>query len=110
MKRYMRRLGDGGDGDDPLQGVANFFDLGIVFALGFMIALISYMGLPELLVKQKVTVVKNPGTPEMEVIIKDGETIEHYKVGTSEIGGTGVKLGEAYRLKSGDVIYVPVAE
>jgi hypothetical protein len=34
--RALRRLAED-SGDDPLQGVANFFDLGIVFALGFMV-------------------------------------------------------------------------
>jgi len=105
----IRRLAEA-DEEDPLAGVANFFDLGIVFALGFMVALISYMGLPELLAKEEVTLVKNPGTERMEVIRKKGKTIERYRVTESTLSGDGVRLGTAYRLPSGEVVYVPEGE
>lgn len=93
--------------DDPLEGVANLFDLGIVFALGFMVALIAHLGLPELLQQADVTLVKNPGTPQMEIIRKRGQRIEHYRVSTDRLGGEGRRLGVAYRLETGEVIYVP---
>jgi len=104
--RRIRRLAEH-DSEDPLQGVANFFDLGVVFALGFMLALIAYMGLPELLQHQDVTIVKNPGTPQMEVIRREGEKLEHYRVSKATLTGDGVRLGTAYRLASGEVVYVP---
>jgi hypothetical protein len=107
-KTTIRRLGR--NEGDPLEGVANLFDLGIVFALGFMVAVIASMGLPELFVQQDVTLVKNPGTSEMQVIQKKGQKIEHYKVSQDELGGEGERLGVAYRLKSGEVIYVPEPE
>ena len=34
--KEVRSKAEGSDEEDPLAGVANFFDLGIVFALGFM--------------------------------------------------------------------------
>ncbi len=105
MKRKIRILGS--EDDDPLSGVANFFDLGIVFALGFLLALVAYLGLPELVLKQEVTLVKNPGTPEMEIIRKTGTRIERYRVSREKLGGEGERLGIAYRLKSGEVLYVP---
>ncbi|HBA84686.1 MAG TPA: hypothetical protein DCZ95_11380 [Verrucomicrobia bacterium] len=105
MKRKLRRLGL--DDDDPLSGVANLFDLGVVFALGFMLALISYIGLPELVARQDMTLVKNPGTPQMEIIRKKGTKIERFRLSKDRLGGEGEKLGVAYRLKSGEVVYVP---
>jgi hypothetical protein len=96
--------------DDPLQGMANLFDLGMVFALGFLLALVAYVGLPELVERQDMTLVKNPGTPEMEIIRKEGTKVEHYRVSRDSLGGEGEKLGTAYRLKSGEVIYVPEDE
>ncbi len=101
----IRRLGD--EDHDPLQGVANFFDLGIVFALAFIVALIAYLGLPELLERKDVTLIKNPGTAEMEIIRKKGVKIERYRISRQQLGGEGEKLGTAYRLKSGEVVYVP---
>ena len=103
----IRRLGELED-SDPLNGVANFFDLGIVFALGFLLALFTYLGLPELMQREEMTLVKNPGTPEMEIIHKKGEELEHYRVTTDSLTGSGVRLGTAYRLQNGEVVYIPV--
>ncbi|MDA3872393.1 MAG: DUF2149 domain-containing protein [Kiritimatiellae bacterium] len=107
--RALRRLAED-SGDDPLQGVANFFDLGIVFALGFMVALISYMGLPELFERADMTLVKNPGRENMEVIRRDGKKLERYRVSPSTLSGEGIRLGTAYQLPSGEVVYIPEAE
>ncbi len=101
----IRRVGQAHG--DPLEGVANLFDLGIVFALGFMVAVIVSMGLPEMFVREDVTLVKNPGSANMQVIRKRGTIIEHYQVSREQLGGEGERLGVAYRLKSGEVIYVP---
>lgn len=101
----IRRLGD--TDTDPLQGVANLFDLGIVFALAFMVALISHIGLPELLNCEETTLIKNPGTKQMEIIHKKGRKLEHYKISDKQLGGEGERLGTAYRLKTGEVVYVP---
>ena len=105
MKR-IRRIGEQGSGD-PLHGVANFFDLGIVFALGFLLSIMSYMGLHELRVKNNITKVKDPDTDHMEIIHKDGIKLDHYKATMKNLGGEGTKLGTAYRLKNGEVVYVP---
>lgn len=103
--RQIRRLGE--TDIDPLNGVANFFDLGIIFALGFLLALLSYFGLPSLLQKKDVTVITNSGTNQLEIVRKKGIKIEKYRVSMKKIGGEGEKLGTAYKLKSGEVIYVP---
>ncbi len=56
---------------------------------------------------EQVTVIKNPGKENMEVIVKDGQKIEHYKA-SGEIGeGQGAKAGVAYKLKDGSMVYVP---
>ena len=54
-----------------------------------------------------VTLVKNPGSPDMEIITKTGETIEVLKATNESFGGIGKKLGTAYELPDGSIIYVP---
>ncbi len=104
--RRRRWLLDDSD-DDPLSGVANFFDLGVVFALGFMVAILNFIGLPELLDQRDMTLVKDAGTPQMEIIRKQGRKVKRFKVSTKKLGGEGTRLGTAYRLKSGEVVYIP---
>jgi hypothetical protein len=84
------------------------FDVALVFAVGLMLAIVSYHSLPELMdPTSDVTLVKNPGTPDMEIINKKGETIEILKATNESFGGAGKKLGTAYELPDGSIIYVP---
>ncbi|MDB5310523.1 MAG: hypothetical protein JWO38_4725 [Gemmataceae bacterium] len=45
--------------------------------------------------------------PGMEVIVKKGQEIETMRMTDNKLGGEGEKLGTAYRLTSGKVVYVP---
>ncbi len=80
----------------------------MVFAVALLLALVAHFQLPELLsAREDVTVLKNPGQPNMEVIRRKGETLEHYRMSRQRLGGQGEKLGTAYRLSTGEVVYVP---
>jgi len=92
---------------DPLGSLANLFDIALVFALAFMVALISFLQIPGMLQSKDYTIIINPGQPDMEIIIKEGEVIDHYEA-TDAVGmGQGELLGRAYRLPDGRVVYVP---
>jgi hypothetical protein len=92
---------------DPLGGMANLFDLAMVFAVALMVALVVRFEMADLLMKDDVTIVKNPGTDQMEIIIKKGDEIEKYKA-TDKVGeGRGKRVGAAYQLEDGRIIYVP---
>jgi hypothetical protein len=110
-RRGMRRSsgigGRGGTEEDPMGGLTNLFDIAMVFAVALMLALVTYSSLPELISGKDVTLVKNPGTADMEIITKQGEKVEIQKVTNETIGGMGKKLGTTYMLESGEVIYVP---
>jgi len=99
------RIG-GGIEEDPMAGLTNLFDIAMVFAVALMLALVTYSSLPELISGEDVTIVKNPGTADMEVIIKHGETIEIQKITNETVKGMGKKLGTTYLLPSGEVVYV----
>ena len=52
---------------------------------------------------------KNPGKRYMEIITKEGQTINRYKPSESQnaTGKKGRKVGVAYERENGEVIYVP---
>lgn len=104
MRRRLRgRLGE--EMMDPLQGVANLFDLGVVFALGFLIALMATTGVAEALKARKEG--REPARRVLEAVPRDGKPLERFRETDRRLGGQGVKLGTAWRLSSGEVVYVP---
>ena len=107
MRRSSGIRGRSGIEENPMGGLTNLFDIAMVFAVALMLALVTYHSLPELISESNVTIVKNPGTADMEIITKQGEKVEIQKVTNETIGGMGKKLGTTYMLESGEVIYVP---
>jgi len=103
----MRFL-EGDEADDPLLSVVNLIDLFLVVIAVLMILIVRNPLNP--FSQDKVTVVENPGTPEMRITIKDGQELTRYD-STGQIGeGKGVKAGITYRLPDGRMIYVPEGE
>lgn len=92
---------------DPMESMGNLFDVAVLIAVGFLIVALSGFGLSELVTSQDITLVKNPGTPQMEIIRKHGETIERLKASDQTAEGMGTAIGTVYRLEDGQVIWVP---
>lgn len=90
--RKLRRVGSGED--DPLMGVANFFDLGVILALAFMVPLIARMA---------ASASSRADAPDTARKVP----LEHFQASDEPLGGEGERLGMAYRLKTGQVVYVP---
>jgi hypothetical protein len=101
------RLGEDGGSTSPLEGIANLFDVMLVFAVGLLVAFLAYSGLTELITEDSVTIVKNPGTEQMTIITKDGEEIEINMITEESAEGLGEEVGKIYRLPNGETIYVP---
>jgi len=95
--------------ENPMGGVANLFDVAMVFAVALLVALVTSYHLPELITPdQDVTIVKNPGEPTMEVIVKSGEKIETLNMSETMIEEDVVgTVGTIYEMKGGGMIYVP---
>lgn len=107
MRKKKRKWDELSD-EDPAAGLINLFDVWIAFAVALLLAIVSYDSMtrrPD--ASQTMTVIKKEGTPEMEILTKEGTRIEHYRASPETMGGDGERLGTAYRLKSGEVIYVP---
>lgn len=111
--RFRRRRGGApgrgqGGADDPLAGVANLFDASIAFIVALLIALFSAAGMLDLFNPQaEFTAVKQNADGTMEIITKTPEEIRVEEVTDRELEGRGTRLGTAYRLEDGRVVYVP---
>jgi hypothetical protein len=96
--------------EDPLAGVANLFDVSVVFIVGLMLTLFSVYRMGDLMDRDsEVTMVKTNAQGEREIIVKKGTQITAYKVTGKTAAGEGERLGTAYRLANGQIIYVPEA-
>ena len=108
MKR--RRLLFRDEETNPMSVVGNLFDVAMVFAVALMVALVTRYNITEVFSKEDYTMVKNPGKENMEIITKKGQKIERYTPSKNQSrtdGSRGKKVGVAYELENGVVIYVP---
>lgn len=94
---------------DPLSVVVNLFDVAMVFAVALMVAMVMHMGMTEVFTHEDYTIVKNPGKDDMEIITKEGNKIRKYTPSQDQSSSRqkGRKIGIAYELENGEIIYVP---
>lgn len=110
MKRNRKRRLDDREDMDPMSVVGNLFDVAMVFALALMVALVTRYNMTEMFSLEDFTMVKNPGKDNMEIITKEGQKINRYTPSedqSSQSGTKGKKVGVAYELENGEIIYVP---
>jgi hypothetical protein len=107
--RYLNRRRAEADDLNPLASLANLFDVAMVFAVALMVAFALRMKMTEFLTSEDATFVKNAGRKDMEIIVKKNNKVTRYKASESSGGGQGRRVGIAYELDSGEVIYVPEA-
>jgi hypothetical protein len=94
--------------DDPMTGVANLFDIGLVFIVGLLLTLFNAYRLQDLFdSKSEMTIMKQQASGEMEIIVKKGTEIKASRVTQEAAHGKGNRLGVAYRLEDGSMVYVP---
>lgn len=105
-----RRLLGKEEDNDPMSVVSNLFDVAMVFAVALMVALVTRYNMTEMFSQEDFTMVKNPGKENMEIITKEGEKINRYTPSEDQSnasGSKGKRVGIAYELESGEIIYVP---
>lgn len=78
-------------------------------AYNMQVALATRYNMTEILSKEDFTMVKNPGKENMEIITKEGYKINCYTPSEDQqkSGKKGKKVGIAYELDNGEIIYVP---
>jgi len=92
--------------DDPIASTVNIIDVFLVVIAVLLVILMSNPINP-FATEEEVIVIKNPGKPNMEMLIKEGTELKHYK-STGAVGeGQGSRAGITYRMEDGSMIYVP---
>jgi hypothetical protein len=100
-----RRSGRAERAGDPLDGLVNMFDVGLVLAVAFLLAALQSANLADLLTKKDVTVVSTT-TEGQTIIVKRDQKVRTLKPGVERVAGSGSRVGSVYRLADGRLIYV----
>ena len=96
------------DSPDPMSGVVNLFDTAVVFIAALLLALMTLFDAKDFFSKDStMTLIKKNDRGELTVIRKQGRKIQARKVTREAAAGRGTRLGTAYRLEDGSMIYVP---
>ena len=90
---------------DPLDGLVNLFDLGIVLAVAFLLAALSSLNLTSAITGEKGASTKT--RPADAVTAKRGQQIDRVKLKPGEkVVGRGEAIGTIYRLADGRTVIV----
>lgn len=94
---------------DPLSVIVNLFDVAMVFAVALMVSMVMHMNMTEVFTQEDYTIVKNPGKENMEIITREGGKINKYTPSDDQSSSQkmGKRVGIAYELENGEIIYVP---
>lgn len=82
---------------DPLDGLVNLFDLGIVLALAFLLVALASLD------NRADT---RPRVAPDSVVVKPGERERTLPPRTGRVAGRGERVGSVYRLRDGRLVYV----
>jgi hypothetical protein len=91
----------------PLSELTNIFDITVVFCVGLLFILWGTLGLKEILQVEQGKAVR---TGQLETLLKKARTTKIMKATNKELQGEGMRLGTAYMLQDGTVVYVPESE
>ena len=89
---------------DPLDGLVNLFDLGIVLSVAFLLAALSSLDLTGALTKQSVDGRLRPAD---SVVAKKDQKVREVELKADEkVVGRGKPIGTVYRLADGRTVVV----
>jgi hypothetical protein len=89
---------------DPLDGLVNLFDLGIVLSVAFLLAALSSLHLGATITKHGLR-----ATAAKQIEIKRGQTVAPLPKPGARTIGRGTQAGVVYRLANGQLVYVQQA-
>jgi hypothetical protein len=89
---------------DPLDGLVNLFDLGIVLSVAFLLAALSSLHLGGTITRHGLT-----ANAIREIQVQPGQTVAPLPKPGARTIGRGVQAGVVYRLANGELVYVQKA-
>jgi hypothetical protein len=89
---------------DPLDGLVNLFDLGIVLSVAFLLAALSSLHLAGTITKRGLR-----ANQAKTIYVKPGQTVAPLPKPGSRTIGRGTQVGTVYRLANGQLVYVQQA-
>jgi hypothetical protein len=89
---------------DPLDGLVNLFDLGIVLSVAFLLAALSSLHLGGAITRHGLH-----ATPAKVIYIQPGQTVAPLPKPGKRTIGRGIQTGVVYRLSNGQLVYVQQA-
>ncbi len=93
--------------EDPLAGLVNLFDLWMVFSIALLVGLVGHLheSAGDHSAADSESDASAPAS--LEEILERRLKLPQFRVSHEQLTGSGQRLGTAYRLQSGDVVYVP---
>lgn len=99
------KLHDDSETDDPILSVVNLIDVFLMIIAALLLSIANHPLNP--FSQDKITLIRNAGQPNMEIVTKDGQNIQRFQADGTAGQGQGVKAGVAYRMADGSLVYVP---
>ena len=96
---------DDPEADDPILSVVNLIDVFLVLIAALLLSIANNPLNP--FGDDKVTLIRNAGQKNMEIVTREGKKIERFQSEGAAGQGKGVKAGIAYRMADGSLVYVP---
>lgn len=92
---------------DPLDGLVNLFDIGIILSVAFLLAALSSLDLTEVITDPEKSLERPATVPADSVVTEPDETTEQITIEPGqEVVGQGEPLGTVYQLEDGRTILV----
>jgi hypothetical protein len=92
---------------DPLDGLVNLFDIGIVLSVAFLLAALSSLDLTSVITERNQSLEQRAEVPANSVLSDPGDQVETIKIQPGqEVVGRGEPVGTLYQLEDGRTIVV----
>jgi hypothetical protein len=92
---------------DPLDGLVNLFDIGIVLSVAFLLAALSSLDLTSVITERNQSLEQRVEVPADSVLSNPGDEVETIEIQPGqEVVGRGEPVGTLYRLEDGRTIVV----
>lgn len=92
---------------DPLDGLVNLFDIGIVLSVAFLLAALSSLDLTSVITERNESLESEATVPADSVLAEPGDEVETIEIEPGqEVVGRGEPVGTLYQLEDGRTIVV----